>query len=98
MSQPTFDRVRPRAGDEPATESMDVQGKAALYSREPVNPPLGSVLITCSGCNQASVVPYARAVQLALPSVHLLGLRRDHPSWMSCPSCGQRQWVKVRLR
>ena len=34
-------------------------------------------------------------VSLALPSVHLPFVRRGHPSWMRCPACSRRTWVKV---
>jgi hypothetical protein len=36
-----------------------------------------------------------RLATLALPSVHLPMIRRDHPSWMRCPACGKRTWVKI---
>lgn len=103
MSGQSFDRVRARraqdgAGSAPGAGSpVDTQGKAALFSREAVTPSLGHVVITCGGCHAATVVSYLRAVQLAIPSVHLPLLRRDHPSWMRCPACQRRTWVHVRL-
>ena len=97
MSQ-TFDRVRTRAVTEPSGAPVDVQGKSALFSREVVTPSLGSVVITCSECHQATVVSYARAVRLSLPSVHLYLFRRAYPTWMRCPACDERHWVRVRIR
>ena len=94
MSQ-TFDRVRTRAADDPSVAPVDVQGKSSLFSRAAVTPSLGSVAITCSECHNATVVSYARAVKLAVPSVHLPVVRRAYPSWMRCPACIERHWVKI---
>ncbi|MCU0284669.1 MAG: hypothetical protein MUD13_12390 [Candidatus Nanopelagicales bacterium] len=98
MSQTSFDRVRTRAADGRTGAPVDVQGKSALFSGSVVTPSLGSVAITCSVCQNATVVPYAQAVRLALPSVHLPIIRRGYPSWMRCPACGERHWVQVRFR
>jgi hypothetical protein len=92
-----FDRVRTRAVAEPSVAPVDVQGKSALFSAAAVTPALGSVAITCSGCHTATVVSYGRAVRLALPSVHLPVVRREYPSWMRCPACDERQWVRIRF-
>ncbi len=81
-----------------AQESVDLQGKSALFSAEPVTPSLGSVVIKCSGCQAATRTSYLEALVCALPSLHLLVLRPDYPSWMRCPSCGRRRWVQVRFR
>jgi hypothetical protein len=97
MSNSTFDRVRTRAVADPSVAGVDVQGKSALFSRDTVNPSLGSVVITCSDCHVATVASYARALHLALPSLHLPLVRRDYPSWMRCPACDERHWVKVRF-
>lgn len=94
---PTFDRVRARASAQRAAAGVDVQGKSALFSTDTVTPSLGSVVITCSDCHVATVTSYVRALRCALPSVHLLAMGRDYPSWMRCPACGERHWVKVRL-
>jgi len=94
----SFDRVRSRGTTEASGTPVDVQGKSALFSRAPVEPSLGSVAITCSQCHNATVVSYARAVRLALPSVHLPVVRREYPSWMLCPACGHRTWVRIRFR
>jgi uncharacterized protein with PIN domain len=91
----TFDRVRTRAVNDPSVAPVDVQGKSALFSRAAVSPSLGSVAITCSECHNATVVSYGRAVKLAVPSVHLPVVRRAYPSWMRCPACAERHWVKI---
>ncbi len=36
-------------------------------------------------------------LMLALPSLHLPFVRRGYPSWMRCPACDRRTWVKVVL-
>jgi hypothetical protein len=97
MSQ-TFDRIGTHIADEPDGTPVDVQGKAALFSGAAAVPSLGNVAITCSGCHGATVVSYSRALRLSLPSVHLPLLRREYPTWMRCPACLERHWVKVRLR
>jgi len=93
----TFDRVRSRAVNDPSVAPVDVQGKSSLFSTAVVSPSLGSVAITCSECHNATVVSYGRAVKLAVPSVHLPVVRRAYPSWMRCPACGERHWVKIRF-
>jgi hypothetical protein len=98
VSQTSFDRLRTRAADERSVAPVDVQGKSALFSGEAVTPSLGSVAITCSSCQNATVVPYGRMVRLSMPSAHLWPLRRAYPSWMRCPACAERHWVRVRFR
>ena len=98
MSQTSFDRLRSRGAAEPSIAPVDVQGKSSLFSSEPVTPSLGSVVITCSQCHQATAVSYARAVRLSVPSVHLYLLGRAFPTWMRCPACDERHWVRVRIR
>lgn len=77
--------------------AVDVEGRSALFSAEPLSPTLGSVVITCSGCHVASQASYVDALKYALPSVHLFVVRRGYPSWMRCPACDQRRWVRVRF-
>jgi uncharacterized protein with PIN domain len=90
-----FDRVRTRAADSLSVAPVDVQGKSALFSKVDVSPSLGSLAITCSGCQTATVVSYGRAVKLAVPSMHLPMVRRAFPSWMRCPACAERHWVRL---
>lgn len=97
MSDSTFDRVRPRAAADRSVAAVDMQGKSALFSADAVSPSLGSVVITCSACHVATVTSYVRALRCAVPSLHLLVLRRDYPSWMRCPACDERHWVKIRF-
>lgn len=96
QTQPTFDRLRTRDAT-PTVMPVDVQGKSALFSGQPIHPSLGSVVITCSRCHVATLVSYARAVKLLVPSMHLPLMRRTYPTWMRCPACAERHWVKVRF-
>jgi hypothetical protein len=95
-----FDRLRRRAPDthHPAPSAGDPQGRRALYSVAAQPPALGAVTVDCSACGEGSVVTPRGLVRLAVPSVHLPLVRRGHPSWMRCPACGRRTWVRVGLR
>jgi hypothetical protein len=106
MSSPEgFDRLRKRgdaAGGPDArgtsTRSavrLDPEGRGALFSVTEQPPAPGAVTVTCSDCEQTTAVSPRRLAALALPSVHLPLIRRDHPSWMRCPACGKRTWVKI---
>jgi len=102
-----FDRLRPRTAGRAAGSGTpvpsagrtpDPQGRRALYSGADQDPPAGTLTVTCSRCGRTSVTTPRQAVALALPSLHLPLLRRDHPSWMRCPACRTRTWVRVGLR
>ena len=94
-----FDRLRPRSPEaSPSSRPSDPEGRRALYSVADQMPSLGAVTIECSSCERTSVVTPRRLVGLAAPSLHLPLIKRDHPSWMRCPACGTRTWVRVRLR
>ncbi len=100
---PGFDRLRRRdgAGPDPRRVSAprDPLGTRALYSAvETQRPAFGAVSVACSSCGGTSVLGASRALRLAVPSVHLPLLRREHPSWMRCPGCGRRTWVRVSVR
>lgn len=102
MSGEGFDRLRRRRPEAvvetaPVPAPVDPLGRRALYSVVEQPPALGAVTIECSGCAETSVVTPRGLVALALPSVHLPLLRR-HSSWMRCPACRRRTWVRVGLR
>jgi hypothetical protein len=98
--QPGFDRLRPRAAEAPETtvRPSDPQGRRALYSVADQPPALGAVTVECSSCERTSVVTPRRLLGLAAPSVHLPLVKRGHPSWMRCPACGRRTWVRLGVR
>lgn len=98
-----FDRIRPRsvgpeadllAGEMPT----DRDGRQALWSDVVEPPSFGSVTIDCSSCDQTSVLGLRAAVLAALPSLHVPTLGRRHGSWMKCPACGRRTWVRLGIR
>jgi hypothetical protein len=108
-----FDRLRPRnATPDPAPPpapvpapgsalSADREGKRALFSPEvpPVGAPLvGAVTVACSACAATTVLTPRQALFAVLPGLHLPLLRPDYPSWMRCPACRRRTWVRVGLR
>jgi hypothetical protein len=103
MTDPGFDRLRPRAGSarggarRVTSLHRDPEGRQSLYSVTEQPPAPGTVTVECSACEQVSVVTPRQLVTLALPSVHLPMLRRGHPSWMRCPACGRRTWVRIGL-
>lgn len=100
-----LDRVRPRnAGAAPAvadvvTEIRDVDGKRALFSTTvpSSSPAFGSVTVECASCGAASALSARQALKTALPSLHLLFVRRDHPSYMRCPACGKFSWTRMSV-
>ena len=92
-----FDRLRPRR-QAAAVAPADPLGRRALYSVAEQAPALGAVTIDCSSCGHTSVVTPRALLGLAVPSLHLPIVRRGHSSWMRCPACRRRTWVRVGLR
>lgn len=100
MTDPGFDRLRPRGGSSATGATPlrgDPQGRQSLYSGSDQRPAPGAVTVSCSSCGAQSLVTPRQLVMLAVPSVHLPLVRRGHPSWMRCPACERRTWVKVGL-
>ena len=94
-----FDRLRPRLPESIASvRPSDPEGRRALYSVADQRPCLGAATIECSSCERTSVVTPRRLIGLAAPSLHLPLIKRGHSSWMRCPACGDRTWVRLRLR
>lgn len=92
-----FDRIRPRrtgGGDGPA----DPLGRRVLFGVVEQQPALGAVLVACSACGKTSAVTPLALLALAVPSLHLPLLRRGHPSWMRCPACRRRAWVRLGVQ
>jgi hypothetical protein len=96
-----FDRLKPRTPDSPGPTEVEQQhdtaGKRALFSAGAVDAPAatGSLVIECSACSERSVLTPTQAIRAALPSVHLPFIKRDYPSWMRCPACQKRTWVRA---
>jgi hypothetical protein len=94
-----LDRVRPRTLDDDlraplAGEPLDSEGKRALFSSSSPAPARGAVTVECSSCGTESVLTAAQWLRAAVPSVHLPLVKRQYPSWMRCPACRRRTWVK----
>jgi hypothetical protein len=104
MTPDGFDRLRRRTPTAPGPRVTrrsgppDPEGKRALFSVVEQPPPFGAFTMTCGSCGQSSVLGARQALRLALPSVHLPLLRRGHPSWMRCPVCERRTWVRMAVR
>jgi hypothetical protein len=95
-----FDRLRTRRPDAhvPAPRLTDPQGRRSLYSVADQAPALGAVLVDCSACRRVSTVTPRRLMGLAAVSLHLPLLKRGHSSWMRCPACQRRTWVRLTIR
>jgi hypothetical protein len=97
-----LDRVRPRTMDDDlrvtlGAEPLDAEGKRALFSSSSPAPARGAVTVECSSCGAESVLSAAQWLRAAVPSLHLPLLKRRYPSWMRCPACRRRTWVKPHL-
>ena len=95
-----FDRIRTRGPETPlpASRRPDPQGRRSLYSVANQAPALGSVTVDCSSCRRRSTVTPRQLLRLVTPSLHLLLVKRRHPSWMRCPACEKRTWVRLAIR
>jgi len=98
----TFDRIRPRPERPPPVPpgavTVDTEGKRALFSTAPPIPAAGSITVECSGCGATSVLSARQAIRALVPSVHLPLLRGRYSSWLRCPACTRRRWVRLRVR
>ncbi|HEX3610451.1 MAG TPA: hypothetical protein VHU88_02070 [Sporichthyaceae bacterium] len=103
-----FDRIKPRSG-EPAVRRRtpmpaprgDTEGKRALFSQPAPGPapiPFGALVLTCSKCGATTAMTAVQVLTAAIPSFHLPIIRRHYPSWMRCPACERRTWVRVSAR
>jgi uncharacterized protein with PIN domain len=93
-------RKRPvRKSDQGGFEERDPLGKMALFSEiEPQEPATGWLWIECSSCLKETSVSPLNLVKATLPFSFHLPFRRPYHSFMRCPACGKRTWVRVTLR
>ena len=75
-------------------KQFDPQGKAALYSN--AARPEGRFSLECSSCNANSKVGLAKLGLLQLPVSFTIPFRYHH-TWMRCPACSQRTWMRVKV-
>lgn len=91
-----FDRIRRRA-TATAPTARDPQGKRAIFSTDVQQAAFGTASVECSSCHQTTAVTMRQLARLAVPSLHLPVLRRRFPSWLRCPACQRRTWVRLRV-
>jgi hypothetical protein len=92
----------PRQPRKPASsgfEERDPLGRMALFSEiEPQEPGNRPLWIECSSCLKETPVSPLDLAKATLPfSLHFPLVKRYH-SYMRCPACGRRTWVRVRFR
>jgi uncharacterized protein with PIN domain len=76
----------------------DPLGKMALFSGDEPHRPFGTFVVECSSCNRETPLSAVGLVRAALPfSIHLPVVRRLS-SYMRCPACGRRTWLRVTWR
>ena len=90
------------AGERPKAPTLprdaDPLGKMALYSGEQPRRPFGTFVLECSSCKRETPVSGIGVIRSALPfSLHLPLVRR-FSSYMRCPACGRRTWLRVTWR
>ncbi len=83
----------------PRERLPDPLGRMALYSStEPEAAERPRVVVACSSCLSETPITLGALAAAALPfSVHLPFVRRYH-SFIRCPACGRRAWVRLTVR
>jgi uncharacterized protein with PIN domain len=85
----------PSAARSAIPPERDPLGKMALFSTAGSRRAMGTFLVDCSSCRRETPVNPVDLVRSALPlSVHLPFVRKYH-SFMRCPACGRRTWVRI---
>jgi len=91
------ERTTPRVPAEDL-EDRDPMGRMALFSDiEPQAPP-SALVIECSSCLKATPVSPLDVLKSALPVSFHLPFVKHHHSFMRCPACGHRTWVRLAYR
>ncbi len=70
-------------------------GKHALFSATERRP--YTCTVECSSCRDETRVNYLELAALAFPVHFHVPLLRYHHSWLRCPSCGNRTWVRLHF-
>ena len=76
----------------------DPLGKMALFSGDEPRRPLGTFVVECSSCRRETPISGPGLVRAALPFSLHLPLVRHFSSYMRCPACGRRTWLRVSWR
>lgn len=80
-------------------DERDPMGRMALFSEiEPQEPATGWLWIECSSCLKETAVSPLDLVKATLPFSLHIPFRRPYHSFMRCPACRRRTWVRVTLR
>jgi uncharacterized protein with PIN domain len=88
-----------RLGPRSDFDERDPLGRMALFSDvEPEAPATNRAVLECSACLKETPASLRTVAKAALPfSVHLPFARR-YPSFMRCPACGRRTWMRLLVR
>jgi hypothetical protein len=73
----------------------EVPNKHALYTQSERKP--RTLTIECSSCREETRVSYLELAALMFPVHFHVPLVKYHHSWMRCPACGRRTWVRLHL-
>ena len=90
----------PGPGEHEPLDVRDPLGRMALFSSVEPEPAAArrALVVECSACLSRTRVSAIEAARAALPfSLHLPLVRRYH-SFMRCPACGRRAWVRLAYR
>lgn len=69
--------------------------KHALYTKSEKRP--RTCTIECSSCREETRVNYIELAALLFPVHFHLPFVRYHQSWLRCPACGKRTWVRLHF-
>lgn len=72
-----------------------VPTKHALYTKAERKP--GTCTIECSSCREETRVSLIELAALLFPVNFHVPLLKYHHSWMRCPACGKRTWVRIHI-
>lgn len=72
-----------------------VPNKHALYTKTERRP--HTCTIECSACREETRVNYLELAALLFPVHFHLPFVRYHQSWLRCPACGKRTWVRLHF-
>lgn len=79
------------------TREPDPMGKIALFSGAAPRPgPFGTLAIECSSCKRESPIRFRDIPRLVMPIS--VTLPRRYHTFMKCPGCGRRTWVRAHWR
>ena len=75
--------------------SDPVPNKHTLYTKSERRP--NTCTVECSACREETRVNYIELAALLFPVHFHLPFIRYHQSWLRCPSCGKRTWVRLHF-